>query len=353
LKWASEGHISEAEAKEWGDGNSVDSILNEKLGFDGDWHSVFCPNGFLFPSFESKVLERFADGSQHVLNHEGVVVLRRPEAGSIPAEISHILKDRASWEEHYKHRLQDAPERVAHARVRVGDEMRRFDQGGLEFLRTGRRDYPYGLHCGSLYGNIRNILGVEGSCYLLADDEALFDEIIEVVGELNFRNVKKVLESGAKFDFGHFWEDICFKNGPLISPAVFAEKVGPQYRRITNLLNEHGVNIVSLDCDGCIDALVPIWLENGVNTVFPIEVGTWNGNIRPWREKYGRELRGVGGMNKNVLARDRAAVDVEIERLKSLVDLGGFIPCPDHRIAPDAHWDLVRYYCESMHQVRL
>ena len=44
----------------------------------------------------------------------------------------------------------------------------------------------------------------------------------------------------------------------------------------------------------------------------------------------------------------RAAVDEEIERLKPLIELGGYIPCPDHRIAPDAEWDNVRYYCERM-----
>jgi hypothetical protein len=31
---------------------------------------------------------------------------------------------------------------------------------------------------------------------------------------------------------------------------------------------------------------------------------------------------------------DYAAIDKEIERLKPLVDLGGYIPCPDHRIPP-------------------
>jgi len=40
-------------------------------------------------------------------------------------------------------------------------------------------------------------------------------------------------------------------------------------------------------------------------------------------------------------------VDAEIERLKPLVDLGGYIPCPDHRIPPDALWDNVRYYCDT------
>jgi uroporphyrinogen decarboxylase len=198
---------------------------------------------------------------------------------------------------------------------------------------------------------VRDVAGVVGLSYLYADDEDLYREILDVVGDICYRNTELALASGATFDFAHFWEDICFKNGPLVSPAVFRECVGPHYKRITDLVREHGIDIVSLDCDGCIDALVPIWFENGVNTMFPIEVGTWGANIAPWREQYGKGLLGVGGMNKTVFAHDRAAIDAEIERLKPLVDLGGYIPCPDHRIAPDAKFDLVRYYCERMRAV--
>ena len=68
------------------------------------------------------------------------------------------------------------------------------------------------------------------------------------------------LESGAKFDFAHFWEDICFKNGPLVNPDVFKARVAPHYARITALVRRHGIDIVSLDCDGMIDALLPTWL---------------------------------------------------------------------------------------------
>ncbi len=82
--------------------------------------------------------------------------------------------------------------------------------------------------------------------------------------------------------------------------------------------------------------------------MFPIEVGTWNAEIAPWREKYGKDIRGVGGMRKYTFALDRKAIDDEIERLKPLVELGGYIPCPDHRIAPDAKWENVQYYCEKM-----
>ena len=61
-----------------------------------------------------------------------------------------------------------------------------------------------------------------------------------------------------------------------------------------------------------------------------------------------RHVARGGGMIKTVFARDRAAIDAEIERLRPLIALGGYIPCPDHRIAPDAKWDLVKYYCERL-----
>lgn len=348
LKWAREGHITEEEARSWADGNPTDAVISRKLGFDFNYYSVFHTHNDIIPFFERQVLEVAPDGARKVRNHRGVVLVEKDDATSIPAEIDHTLKDRQSWDTIFRPRLQFMIERVTKMPVRVNDRMVPFDEGGLEFLRQDTRDYLYGLHCGSLYGIIRDWMGMENTIYLAADDPALFDEIIATVGELCYQNTKAALESGAKFDFAHFWEDICFRSGPLINPRVFREKVGPQYRRITELVNRYGLNIVSVDCDGLIDDLIPIWIENGVNTMFPIEVGTWNASIAPWRERYGRELRGVGGMRKYTFALDYAAIDAEIERLKPLVELGGYIPCPDHRLAPDAKWENVQYYCDRM-----
>ncbi len=350
IKWANEGHISMDLAKSWSDNTPVDRTISDKLGFDFNWFNTFPTNyNLLSPPFEQKVMKVHEDGSREFLDSDGVVVLQKDEAGSIPSEIAHTLTDRKSWEEHYKPRLAFSEDRITKGTVNTGAEFITFDQGGLDFLKdTENRQYPLGLMVGSLLGKIRNWLGVVGMSYLKIDDPELMDEIVETVGNLCYEQAEYTLKKGAKFDFGHYWEDICFKNGPLVEPGWFAEKVGPHYKRISDLLNSYGVNIISLDCDGLIDSLVPIWLENGVNTMFPMEVGTWNASIAPWREKYGKEVRGVGGMNKVVFSRDRKAVDEEIERLKPLVELGGYIPCPDHRIAPDAEWDNVRYYCEKL-----
>ena len=347
-KWASEGHITPEQASGWGDGNLVDEQINGLLGFDFDWSTTFSPNSRFDPPIVKKVLEQLPDGNRKVLNEDGVIVLEKEGITSIPTEVDHLLKGRVEWAEHFLPLLGFGADRVDAALVKIGNKFVRYDQGGREYLQRGQWDAPYGFHVGSLYGAIRNWLGLVGSAYLQVDDPGLFQEIIDTVGELCYANTEYVLNRGAQFDFAHFWEDICFKSGPLINPRVFRDKVGPWYAKITTLLREHGITIVSLDCDGKIDDLVPIWLENGVNTMFPIEVGTWNASIKPWREKYGRELLGVGGMDKRVFARDYAGIDAEIERLKSLVALGGFIPCPDHRIAADAKWENVQYYCERM-----
>jgi len=338
-KWCAEGHLSREEASGWSDGNAADRSIGRKLGFDFNWYSCYSGNTGLMPGFERTVVETLPDGSRKVLNSDGMIVLEKDGAGSIPMEIGHTLKDRQAWETHYLPRLQDSADRLSSTQTaKLREE-------------SPTREYPLALYCGSLYGQIRNWLGVEGISYLAVDDEDLYDEILQTVGELELALVKRALATGIQFDFGHFWEDICFKNGPLVHPAVFAEKVGPHYRRITTELRQHDIDIVSLDCDGLIDALVPVWFENGVNTMFPIEVGTWRASIAPWRQTYGRELRGVGGMDKVVFAHDRSAIDVEIERLRPLVDLGGYIPCPDHRLPPDALWDNVRYYCDRMQQI--
>jgi hypothetical protein len=350
-KWAEEGYVTKEEAKGWFDGNPIDAELARRLGFDFNWNILTGANTYLRPGFERQVLEELPDGSRKVMSYEGVVVIEKPGATGIPPEVDYTLKTRKDWEQHYLPRLEFNEDRINNAVVLIDDKMVRWDQGGLEFLQKGERDYIIGLHCGSMFGLIRNILGLTGASYLFAEDEGLYDEMIATFGDLSYRCVKQMLESGAKFDFAHFWEDICFKNGPLVIPSVFDAKVGPQYRRITELVNQYGIDIVSLDSDGKIDALIPTWLYNGVNTMFPIEVGTWHASIAPWRKEYGKELRGVGGMDKTVFARDAAAIDAEIERLRPLVDLGGYIPCPDHRIAPDAEWDNVRRYCDRMREV--
>lgn len=337
-KWADEGHVTREEAEEYritGDNGEADKSVMKKLGFDFNWNAVYRPRTFIFPPFEREILEKTSEGALIIRDEAGMLIKEIPGVVSIPMQLGTSLTGRDAWEQLYLPRLQYCEERLD---ISLLDQM-----AGEE-----ERDVPRGLFLGSLMGEMRNILGVEEMSYLYLDDEELYREIVDTIGGLCYSTAKAVLERCRNFDFAHYWEDICFKNGPLVVPDNFSEYAGKWYRRLSDLVNSYGIDIISVDCDGKIDALLPIWLENGVNTMFPIEVGTWDASIRPWREQYGTQIRGVGGMNKNVFARDKASVDAEIERLRGLIALGGYIPCPDHRIAPDAKFELVQYYCERM-----
>jgi hypothetical protein len=334
-KWADEGHISHELAAAQRDGNAADQTLDAIFGWDFNWSRSKGGNANLLPQFERKVLKEHEDGGREVLNEDGAIILEKPDAISIPSEIDHLLKDRRAWEELYLPKLQWSMERIPHEVMHPPAS-------------EADRSLPNCLWVGSLLGTIRNWIGVVNLSYMMADDPELLDEIIQTVADLTYQNIQTILAANDDFDYAHYWEDISFKNGPLVSPRFFRSKIGPYYQRNTELLHAHNIHLTSLDSDGNIDKLVPIWLENGVNIMFPIEVGTWLASIAPWRAQYGHELRGVGGMNKVVFSHDRASINREVERLKPLVDLGGYIPCPDHRIAPDGKFELVQYYVERM-----
>jgi len=342
-KWVREGHLKPEEIAGYTAGSAMEGMISRKLGFDDTFlHFLIdksSPLWQLYPPFEERILDIMPNGHQKKLTEYGVIEIHSPGSQSIHATEGSLLKDRKSWEERYKPRLIFSEDRFDQ------DALRRYEETDKE------RDYPLGLFCGSLFGQIRNMLTLEGCSYMMADEPELFEEICQMVTELNFRIADYLLKTNITFDFATFWEDICFNYGPLVHPQFYDEHIGPNYKRITDLVRSCGIDVVSLDCDGLVDALIPTWLNHGVNTLFPIEVGTWNASIKPFREKYGKDLLGIGGMRKHVLALDRKAVDEEVERLRPLVELGGFLPCPDHHLAPDAKWELIQYYTDRMHEV--
>lgn len=342
-KWAEEGHISLEEAREYetkGYNSEADKSIMKKLGIDFCWGNLFGSGNQLYPKFAREVRETRSDGSQVIRNEEGLLVLEKPGVVSIPAEIGTSLTGREAWEELYLPRFQWNPERIDFEQLK-------------KIPKLSEREYPIGLYCGSLIGYMRNILGIEELSYLYLDDEELYQEIVDTIAGVGLKCTEEILKTGVVFDYGHFWEDICYNHGPLVNPDTFRTFVAPHYKKYTELLKRYDINIVSLDCDGCIDLLLPIWLENGVNTMFPIEVGTWGASIGPWREKYGKTLRGVGGMDKRIFAKDYKAIDEEVERLKPLIAMGGYIPCPDHLIPPDAKFEMVQYYCDRIHEMKI
>jgi uroporphyrinogen decarboxylase len=238
--------------------------------------------------------------------------------------------------------MQFCPERVNADRI-----VKRFNE-------KYSKGVPVGLWLGSVIGSIRDMTTVKGMSYLMYDeDEDLLADIIDAYADMQYKCAEETLKLGLPFSFAHYWEDICFKNGPLLSPSIFNELCAKHYKKRNDLCHKYGIDIISLDCDGVTGELIPTWLETGVNVLFPIEVGTWGDQFEPARKRHGEKLLGIGGMDKTAFRKDKAAVDAEIERMKRLASMGGFIPCPDHKIMPGSKFELVQYYAEEIKKIKI
>jgi hypothetical protein len=118
-------------------------------------------------------------------------------------------------------------------------------------------------------------MGLEGLSYVVYDDPAWFEVMVTTVADCIIGTLSRVLETGGYFDSCGMWEDMCYKAGPLLSPKHFQQFLVPHYQRIVDLLHRHSVDVIWVDFDGRIDKLIPLWLDAGVNCMFPVEVGTW------------------------------------------------------------------------------
>jgi uroporphyrinogen decarboxylase len=260
---------------------------------------------------------------------------------SIPKHLGHLLVDRDSWNKYYKPRLVPA---IA---GRYSPDLDEHVQTWLD----PRRTYPLFLPGGSLYGWIRNWMGLENVSYVVYDDPAWFEEMVSTVTDCIIGTLTPLLQTGVQFDACGLWEDMCYRAGPLLSPKHFQQFLVPHYRRITDLLQQYGVDVVWVDCDGKIDALIPLWLEAGVNCMFPIEVGTWQADPLEFRKLYGRDLLMLGGFDKRILARSKDQIVEKVRRLTPLVEEGGYIGFCDHLVPPDVPLENYMFYLETVREV--
>jgi len=285
----------------------------------------------LNPGFEGSVqileekedsrIEKHPDGTIQEVKTKGI--------STIPHYIKFPISNREDWKR-YKDRLNtDDP-------VRHQTDYRKL---GAELLRS---DLPVGIGIGSFFGTPRNWIGFENIALMCYDDRPLVEEIVTTLSDLQYLQMQKALKY-VEVDFAAGWEDICYRSGPIISPKMFGEICGPHIRRICTLLREHGCTVIWTDCDGDITPLVPVWLECGLNCMFPLEVHPGSDPVK-YRKMYGRQILLRGGLAKYQFAGTKKDVMRELKRVEHLVHEGGFIPHGDHRIPEDVSYENYKYY---------
>jgi len=152
-------------------------------------------------------------------------------------------------------------------------------------------------------------------------------------------------------DAVYLWEDMAYRNGPMISPAMFRTFMSPYYRRVIDCGRALGIEVFEVDTDGDCSLLIPLFLDAGVNMLLPFEVQAGM-DIREVRARYGRRLIIEGGLDKRALARGQDAIRAEVDaKVPALLRDGGFIPAIDHLVPPDVSLADFEFYLRYLRDV--
>jgi uroporphyrinogen decarboxylase len=297
-------------------------------GFDcGEWLPVRI--GF-WPPLPSRIIKE--EGDRAVVNDgAGGIYIKTVSTSSPSHYIRRPVKTREDWEKLRPFYDPDTPGR--------------FPLNWDETIRSYRkRHYPLGIGLGGLYSSLRKWMGVEAASIALYRDPDWVAEMMDTWVDLWIKIIRKALRS-IKVDWAGWWEDMCYNNGPLLSVRHFKEFMVPRYKRVTDVLKEYGVKINVLDNDGAIMKLVPGFLEAGINCMLPLEARC--NDPYKLRERFGKRLLLMGGVDKFALIKGRTSIDKELERLTPLLEEGGFIPMVDHRCPPQVSYSTYKYYLKK------
>lgn len=293
-------------------------------------------NDFVCPAFEEEVLEDLGD-SYVWRNDMGVVRLDLKDRMGLCKFLSWPVSNREDWE------------RLKAERLRPTMEGRLPPEWPQLLAEYRERTHP--LVIGSVhgfYGTPRYLLGDEGILYTFYDDPALMKDIIGHLADLWVTLYDQVL-SQTSADVAIIWEDMSYKGGSLISPAMFREFMLPAYKKLTSCFRDHGVKHILVDTDGDCWKLIPLFLEGGVTGLYPFEVNAGM-DVVEVRKAFPR-LQILGGLDKMKVAAGPAEIDAELEKVPAILRQGGYMPFIDHVVPSDIPWEHFKYYRTRLNQI--
>ena len=310
------------------------------FGFDSlSWLPISANTDYepgFWPAFEEVVIEQ---GPDYVIKRDvggNTVRVKTDGHSTIPQYLDHPVKGLKDFEE-LRWRLDpETPERFSQfLDIMIG-------------MAQAKGDETYTCaHCCGLFGMLRLLLGLTGLSVATRRDPALMHAIARQWLVMNTVLIKKVRQK-APIDWVFFFEDMSYKNGPMISPKVFAEFMAPYYRRLIDEIKaDTDIRVFAVDSDGDVSLLIPLFMATGVNMMLPFEVQAGM-DVRRVREAHPR-LVILGGLDKRALFTDRAAIEQEVRpKVTGMLPRGGFIPSLDHNVPPEVSLASFKNYLEIL-----
>jgi uroporphyrinogen-III decarboxylase len=268
----------------------------------------------------------------------GIKIKTLKDESSMPMWLEYPVTDNISWEI------------IKEEKLSLDNVKKRFEGSIDKFVKILKKE-QLPIYLGDFqgfFGGLRFLMGETKLFMTYYDNPSLIKDINQHLLNL-WLAISEELVSKIDFDAAFFWEDMSGKNGSLISPSTFKEFMTPYYKKITGFLKSKGINEIAVDTDGNVKELIPLFLEAGINMMFPFEQQAGN-DLVYYRKKYPKLVM-MGGFNKNTLSRGKEDIDKELEKMEWLIKRGGYIPFCDHAVPPNASWKNFKYYRQRLNKI--
>jgi len=310
----------------------ADDDAHVYFGFDERIHSLPL-NMDPLPPFPSRTLEEDAE-NMVISQGDGKTAKIRKDGSSMPMFLDYPVHNREDFEA-FKTRFSADAERF----VAPPDVYKRYYQNRTFPLMLG------GSHFCGFFSVLRECLGLEGALFGFYDQPDLMHEMLVFFTDFYIETYRRAL-SLAEVDFILIWEDMCYKNGPLVSPAIFTEFCAPYYKKFIAEMRRLGVKHFIVDTDGNCEDLIPHFLDVGVTGLYPFEVAAGM-DIEKTRAEYPRLVM-MGGIDKRALAAGKTEIDREVRKAGRVLSKGGYLPCVDHAVPPEVSLANYKYFRAQM-----
>jgi hypothetical protein len=196
----------------------------------------------------------------------------------------------------------------------------------------------------------RQLMGEENLCVGYYEEPELIHDILNTIGKTTQKVLDRV-SSKVTVDLLSVHEDMAGKSGALAGPTQVIEFIQPYYRRIWDMMKDRGVRLFDQDSDGDMNAVIPAFLDAGINLMHPMEPGSGMDIVKV-REIYGNRLSFYGGLNKYVLRDSKEKIVEELEyKIPPMIKTGGCVLGLDHRVPNGTSLENYKFYMEKVWEI--
>lgn len=310
------------------------------FGFDSlSWLPIAANTDYepgFWPAFDEVTIEA---GPDYIIKRDvggNTVRVKTDGRSTIPQYLDHPVKNLKDFED-LRWRLDpETPERFTQFLDFMVDMAKKKGDGTYTCA-----------HCCGLFGMFRLLLGLTGLSVATRRDPALLHAIGRQWLAMNSALIR-TLRQKVPVDWVFFFEDMSYKNGPMISPRAVNEFMAPYYRQfVREVKADTDIRVFAVDSDGDVSLLIRPFMDTGINMMLPFEVQAGM-DIRKIRRDY-PGLVILGGLDKRALFADGTSIEPEVmAKVPEMLRSGGFIPSLDHNVPPEVPLSNFNKYLEIL-----